>query len=336
MKSEKVKSVIRIRSPERKENINLKNKEEEKSNKNNLNNPNNFSSKTGNNKIEETTSLKNLTIFPFPYIEDNNENCTKLITTSKPLSEKFIKLNFKDSNDLKQNEAFLAKQYNANIYEFDSIYKNKISIDSIYIEVIKDKLNNLLKGKNISITLLGQSNSGKTYLLKGNKSIGLLQRTIQDLFNLIEINSIMNTNEKSKIKLKLSIIYTSNNLIYDLIKEKYINSENEQIEIKNKNEFDFFLDNSFINLEKHKKTDPNLNPNILISFSLFSNDDNFISQINFNKISSIQLSFNKIKNLLNNNKNIFDYIFIGCIFLDNNTPNDSIKTIQVLFIIYFR
>lgn len=86
---------------------------------------------------------------------------------------------FKQNNKIQANdsESFIS-------CEFDRILTNDQSF-----EYIKPNLSGILQGQNLSIYSYGETNSGKTTLLLGNRTRdGLISKTLNCLLNSIKIS----------------------------------------------------------------------------------------------------------------------------------------------------
>ena len=221
------------------------------------------------------------------------------------------------------------------IFSFDYIIPPSQTNNELFENLIKQNIISLLKGINISIYAYGQTNSGKTYTIKGESKSnnGLIFLCIKEIFDLL--NSEESNITKPLIKLSYCEIYneTVNDLIdnnkknleiRDSPKGSYINNLSEYIlnnygkalQILNKIENNKNISEAKLgeklskrntifklNLEfgiKEKKYFSQLN---LIDLSGSEN----ISKVNGN-INKSLITFNNIINKLSqNNKNFVNY-----------------------------
>lgn len=240
---------------------------------------------------KENAQSKSSTLFTL-----NSKSQTNLIiTTQKALGNKFIQTNLTSLDDLEVNKGFLLKQYKSSFFELDRVYNDSQSLDTIYIEQIKDRINNMFIGVNSCILLFGATNSGKTYVLRGgreNNGNGILDRSVQDMFNLLDIN------RNYELKIRVGISAVLNNSCYDLLsytnEQKKNNISNDsnlggdnlnKVIILNKREFDVCYLDAMEKLEKIKKNEGS-QFNIVISCIL---EDNSRSRTEISKIDFVKL-----------------------------------------------
>ncbi len=98
------------------------------------------------------------------------------------------------------------------IFSFDYIIPPSQTNNELFENLIKQNIISLLKGINISIYAYGQTNSGKTYTIKGESKSnnGLIFLCIKEIFDLL--NSEESNITKPLIKLSYCEIY--NCLLY--------------------------------------------------------------------------------------------------------------------------
>ena len=179
----------------------------------------------------------------YKYTLFNNESSNILYYSENPLLD--------ISEDIKK----------LNYFKFDKVYSSNYPINLIYQEIIKDKINDLFFNKNTCIFFFGPSFGGKSYLCRGSPIInenesGLITRTINDIFKIINMDSNFN------VKISVYQIYLDK--IYDLLlnNNNNINDifELNKKEIKNNKEFDLILReaiNNRNNLIKNLSTNNN-------------------------------------------------------------------------------
>ena len=132
------------------------------------------------------------------------------------------------------------------IFNFDSVITPSMSNKDIFEKLIKQNLINLLKGINVSIFAYGQTSTGKTFTMKGEKSNeGLIPLSIKEIFNSL------NNKESSisKYLVKVSYIEIYNETVNDLI-----DPSKKNLEIRESGNKGIFVNNlseiSVNNLEK--------------------------------------------------------------------------------------
>ena len=109
------------------------------------------------------------------------------------------------------------------IFTFDSIITPTMSNKDIFDKLIKQNLNSLLKGINISIFAYGQTSTGKTFTMKGDpkNNDGLIPLSIKEIFNSLNNKDSLIT--KYVVKVSYSEIY--NETVNDLIDSSKKNLE---------------------------------------------------------------------------------------------------------------
>ena len=105
-------------------------------------------------------------------------------------------------------------------FTFDSIFDMDSLQEDVYNITAKQAVQSVLEGYNSTIFCYGQTGTGKTYTMEGftyesnNPNRGVIQRTIQDIFNYIETTS----NENTKFIIRASFLQIYNENISDLLK----------------------------------------------------------------------------------------------------------------------
>jgi len=105
-------------------------------------------------------------------------------------------------------------------FTFDSIFDMDSLQEDVYNITAKQAVQSVLEGYNSTIFCYGQTGTGKTYTMEGftyeskNPNRGIIQRTIQDIFNYIEMTS----NENTKFIIRASFLQIYNENISDLLK----------------------------------------------------------------------------------------------------------------------
>ena len=235
------------------------------------------------------------------------------------------------------------------LFEFDKIYNESNSIDTIYKDLIKDNISNLFQKKNSCILLYGPIDSGKSFLLRGGATpsggeSGLLYRGIRDIFRLISLYNQANTNTSSfHVKFCSYQIYLDN--IHDLLtndgyliniekylENNYINTNliglNEK-EIKNIPEYEScmreVLHNRAVLSQKLKVNEINRKSHFIISIRLekkiYSKDGILIIDDNFKNYSRIDFVELVSSNFGNNSELFKENDFSPKAMLYRNTDN---------------
>ena len=270
-----------------------------------------------------------------------------ILVSSKPIEGSTINQAFHTQNDLYDFGKNFLKE--SALFEFDKIYNETNSIDSIYRDLIKDNISNLFQKKNSSILLYGPIDSGKSFLLRGGNTpsggdSGLLYRGIRDIFRLISLYNQANTNTSSfHVKFCSYQIYLDN--IHDLLSnesyivtiEKYL--ENNYVntnligliekEVKNISEYEScmreVMHNRAILSQKLKINDINRKSYFIISIRLekkiYSKDGILIIDDNFKNYSRIDFVELVSSNFANNNEIIPENDFSPKAMLYRNTDN---------------
>lgn len=108
-------------------------------------------------------------------------------------------------------------------------------METIYNEQVKECISNLFLGKNACLIQFGPSDSGKAYLSRNSDAndLGLIPRSINDIFNLIEISKSSNKSLNAKnvstiFSVKMSIHQVYNDCLNDLLSTQY--SKNLNVE----------------------------------------------------------------------------------------------------------
>ena len=270
-----------------------------------------------------------------------------ILVSSKPIEGGTINQAFQTQNDLYDFGKNFLKE--SALFEFDKIYNESNSIDTIYKDLIKDNISNLFQKKNSCIILYGPIDSGKSFLLRGGATpsggdSGLLYRGIRDIFRLISLYNQANTNTSSfLVKFCSYQIYLDN--IHDLLTsdgyliniEKYL--ENNYIntnliglkekEIKNISEYEScmreVMHNRAILSQKLKVNDINRKSYFIISIRLekkiYSKDGILIIDDNFKNYSRIDFVELVSSNFGNNSELIQENDLSPKAMLYRNTDN---------------
>lgn len=109
------------------------------------------------------------------------------------------------------------------------------------MEQVKDQVSNLFQGRSSNVIFFGPTDGGKSYLCRGfdNNDGGLLGRSVQEIFNLIEISLQANAGKQNKttyFTAAISIYQIWNDSINDLL------SHNPAKQLQVSNLFSLLLD----------------------------------------------------------------------------------------------
>ena len=135
------------------------------------------------------------------------ENITVYIRL-KPVREK-------NDNNFSSDSKSITNQKTNESLSFDSIINQNTSNKEIFEKLIKNKISNLLKGINVTIFAYGQTNSGKSFTMKGDQKTneGIISLSLKELFSILtKKDSSIN-----KFILKISFIEIYNEIVNDLL-----------------------------------------------------------------------------------------------------------------------
>ena len=105
-------------------------------------------------------------------------------------------------------------------FTFDFVFDIDSQQIDVYNITAKQAVQSVLEGYNSTIFCYGQTGTGKTYTMEGftydsqDPQKGIIQRTIEDIFNYIETTS----NENTKFIIRASFLQIYNESISDLLK----------------------------------------------------------------------------------------------------------------------
>ncbi|CAF1014408.1 unnamed protein product [Brachionus calyciflorus] len=131
----------------------------------------------------------------------------RIIPPNEPTDPTLPKLNILDDKTIKLNDQ---------VYKFNNVFSSESPCLSIYETVIEDNLKALMKGNNLTIMTYGQINSGKSYTIgsdflfnphRPNPENSIIQYTLIDLFNRIDIETTLNRQLTIDINLSAAQIY---------------------------------------------------------------------------------------------------------------------------------
>ena len=197
-----------------------------------------------------------------------------MLLSKKPIKGQTINNTLKTPNDL-YNFGYSVLKDSSSIFEFDRIYNETHSIDTIYSEQIKIIINNLFQKVSACLFFFGPTDGGKTFLLRGNNGNnehGILAKSVIDILNYVELYKQVN-NDMNKVNNIFTLKFSSYQIYFDkmhdllskdinLVKMKYSyeNNDNNNIitnfigltEKEIRNLQDFILYMKEIELNKNK------------------------------------------------------------------------------------
>ncbi|KAL4430593.1 hypothetical protein ABPG77_005833 [Micractinium sp. CCAP 211/92] len=112
--------------------------------------------------------------------------------------------------------------YNTYRFGFDRVYGPECSQEDVYVESARNAVQNVLQGYNASIVAYGQTGTGKTYTMEGERTgeeRGIIPRAIEDVFGYIQ----RDTGERCKFLVRASYLQIYNEVISDLLKPESAN-----------------------------------------------------------------------------------------------------------------
>lgn len=112
--------------------------------------------------------------------------------------------------------------YNSYRFGFDRVYGPESSQEDVYVESARSAVQNVLQGYNASIVAYGQTGTGKTYTMEGERTgagRGIIPRAIEDVFGYIQ----RDTGERCKFLVRASYLQIYNEVISDLLKPESVN-----------------------------------------------------------------------------------------------------------------
>lgn len=122
--------------------------------------------------------------------------------------------------------------YKLNI--LDKIIENNTPNQDMFHNVIKDNLQNFIKGINMSVFAYGQTSTGKTFTMRGtDKNPGIIPLAIKEIFRLLDEDKTI-----TKYTLKASYLELYNEQVNDLL-----NANNKNLEIRESAQKGVFVNN---------------------------------------------------------------------------------------------
>lgn len=183
---------------------------------------------------------------------DNNEKTDnfKVVARFRPLNSVEIDLNSREMGGIcvkynKKDGCFITNSIGfVQTFTLDRIFDSDTNQKTLFDEVAKETINDILKGYNGTIFTYGKSGSGKTHTMYGSNlydevTRGIVPRAIEYMFEYI--NEPINENIKFQIKFSMLEIYKEG--LYDLLNPevesrdlKIKESKDRQVYVKNLSE----------------------------------------------------------------------------------------------------
>ncbi|KAI3425840.1 hypothetical protein D9Q98_007814 [Chlorella vulgaris] len=113
--------------------------------------------------------------------------------------------------------------YNSYRFGFDRVYGPESTQEDVYSQSARPAVQNVLQGFNASIIANGQTGTGKTYTMEGERAgpgAGIIPRAIEDVFAHIQHGS---EGESCKFLVRASYLQIYNEVISDLLKPESSN-----------------------------------------------------------------------------------------------------------------
>ena len=155
-----------------------------------------------------------------PFLEREIQRGSTFPITDVTESDKNLKIyefmvpNLKNSKEI-QKMLKNPKYYNIHNFKYDLIFDDKHNQKKIFNSTTESLITKFLNGYNASILAYGQTGTGKTYTMEGEKdNEGLIYQTIKDVLTHMEGRS------KKSFKLTASYIQVYNENLSDLLKKK--------------------------------------------------------------------------------------------------------------------
>ena len=183
-------------------------------------NDNSFSKKDLMEKFHKNNALIAIRIRPLnsEEKEDADYKTIKVISNNSLLISAPLEYSFEKMDKINYMKIIREKQ---SLYKYDFIFDEKASQEKVYESTSYHLIPYILEGYNATIFAYGATGTGKTYTMLGEgDNIGIMIRTIKDLFFFINYN---NDNSKDiKYIIKLSYIEIYNEVIKDLLNNNQI------------------------------------------------------------------------------------------------------------------
>ncbi|PSC74516.1 Kinesin-II 95 kDa subunit [Micractinium conductrix] len=113
--------------------------------------------------------------------------------------------------------------YNSYRFGFDRVYGPESTQEELYVHSARNAVHNVLQGYNASIIAYGQTGTGKTYTMEGERSghgRGIIPRAIEDVFDHIQRDA---GGQACKFLVRASYLQIYNEVISDLLKPESSN-----------------------------------------------------------------------------------------------------------------
>lgn len=165
------------------------------------------------------------------------ETSKVVIASDMPVSGKLLNDTVRTPNDVP------CLQNNPVSFQFDQVLDETSQgrQEKLYSQSVRPIVHNFIEGRSGCVVLLGPSDCGKTYTLKGSQGAerGIAPRAIEDILSIIKNTDVQELNHtpsfnqgfsgdfagSGKVFLKMSIFMIAMDEIYDLLERPRKNSE---------------------------------------------------------------------------------------------------------------
>lgn len=232
---------------------------------------------SSNQKSHQINSPKLFNIFT------SNPKCNKVIVTKEAIKEHLIATSLKSAKDLEDiNKTIINK---AILYEFDNVYTEKENITHLYEGEMNSKIKQMFNGYSTCVFAMGPYHSGKTFTLFGEKTEkqkGLIELSLIDLFNLIDISK-----QSAKNYYGIYTSYVISIQIYNVY-QKNIDVLEEEVMLESLNDF-YHLVGNVTHLRKNlinKYREGNLlnKSNLVTIISLYQKNEDHSKRVSINGV----------------------------------------------------
>lgn len=155
----------------------------------------------------------------------SSNNKIKVAIKSRPLLKREIDQKLPLSWKIKDNTIREAGEYNSTILDFDHIFDELVSTQEVFDVVGKPIVDQAVRGFNGTIFAYGQTASGKTHTMMGDKNNpGVMVLAAKEIFKMIA------QSVDRYFLLRVGYIELYNERIYDLLAPT--DKDNKQVELK--------------------------------------------------------------------------------------------------------
>jgi len=166
-------------------------------------------------------------------LEDADEEAISVSVRVRPLNSKEKKSNCKDVWTVDDTSLYSTVEGNMQTHTFDNVFNHNVSTEEVYDKVAKELVSSVLQGMNGTVFAYGQTASGKTFTMQGEKKApGILSLAAEQVFN--EITEMPHF----QFLLHVSYIEIFNEQIKDLLSDS-----NASLRVREDRDKGFFVDN---------------------------------------------------------------------------------------------